>query len=376
MESPRRPRLIPLWAIIVPAAFALVGIGIIVALVWSRASSLVSVPAVTGLDLASARTRIEAQGLRMQRGDRRFSPTVPVDGVIEQSPVAGTKVPRGTAVVLVVSAGTEAFTLPDVIGLKVGVARQALESRGLVVQTEVVPSNRETDTVVAQSPAAGVTVSSSDVVQLSISSGGQVANGLQPVDLTGRVFVIDPAMSIAATDTAMEVQRRINSLLAASGARVIVTRGVAGADVAPDARAKVTRESSATAVIGLSLASTGTPGLRIQRLAASQLSAAAYLASTRLATALQSKLTGLEPGTAISEIIGDPVLAAAQAGVRVSLGSIADPQDVAHFADPAWEDSVAGAVYSAIGGIYGTPLRPSSAATSTPATSTPATITR
>ncbi|MEX0705169.1 MAG: PASTA domain-containing protein, partial [Nitriliruptoraceae bacterium] len=56
--------------------------------------------------------------------------------VIEQSPVVGEKVDRGTTIELVVSDGPRPVEVPSVRGSQVAAATQQLEDLGLVVEVE------------------------------------------------------------------------------------------------------------------------------------------------------------------------------------------------------------------------------------------------
>lgn len=355
MESPARRRLIPPWAIYVPVGAVLIAAITVFFILSTSRSALVSVPNVTGLDVAVARSRLGEQGLLLAKGDRRFSPDVPVDGVLDQTPAPGVLAPRGTDVTVVLSAGSESFAMPDVTGLPLTTARQSLQDKGLVVQTEVVPSSRAKNVVVSTTPAPGVTVSTADVVKVSVSSGTGGSAGLQPADLTGKVFVIDPApFSEAAKDTAMEVERRLNSLLEASGAKVFVTRTITDTGTTPAMRALRVKETSATAVLGLDVVSSGPGGLSITTMESLKVPSAAYLGSVQISQALLNTLGAVESGVRSSEVASDPVMQAAGApGARVTLGSAKDARDIAHFADPTWEDAVARAMYAAVAKVYG-----------------------
>jgi N-acetylmuramoyl-L-alanine amidase len=360
MESPQpaqRRRLVPLWAIIVPAVVLLAGVGLVAYALFARQTALLSVPNVTNLDVTVARSRLAEQGLLLKRGDRRFSPSVPVDSVIDQTPSPGIRVPRGSYVTVVVSAGSESFPMPDVTGLPLQTARESLQAKGLVVLTEVVASSQPKNTVVSSTPGAGITVSSSDTIRLAVSSGAATSTAIQPSDLTGKVFIIDPAPPAGqATDTPMEVQRRLNSLLEASGARVYVTRTITdtGPVTSDASRALRARTASATAVIGLDVRGGAPGGIALTSMQPLKVSSAVYLGSVQLSQALVLTLNGIAPGVRASEVPKDPVLQSVDGpGVRVSLGSTSDRKDLPRLSDPAWEDRVAGAIYAAIATVYG-----------------------
>jgi hypothetical protein len=70
---------------------------------------MVFVPDVVGLTQANAEAAIVASGLIVGAVTTGYSDTVPAGEVISQDPIAGTSVPSGSAVDLVVSLGTAAY---------------------------------------------------------------------------------------------------------------------------------------------------------------------------------------------------------------------------------------------------------------------------
>ena len=71
------------------------------------------------------------------------------------------KVPSNQGVTVVVSAGTEEFTMPDVVGEGLTLARSQLEQKGLEVQVEPQPSDQPSDTVLGSNPAAAIALTHS-----------------------------------------------------------------------------------------------------------------------------------------------------------------------------------------------------------------------
>jgi N-acetylmuramoyl-L-alanine amidase len=349
MTSSDRRRLIPAWTVIAAVGVLVAVVVTVVLVVTRQRAELVSVPSVVGVEVPVARSRLGEVGLLLRKGDQRFSSTVPADGVLEQDPVPGARVPRGSAVVVVVSGGSGSFALPDVTGQPLSVARAQLQDKGLVVQTDVAASDRPKNVVISSLPGPGVIVSTSDIVKLTVSSGGKGVDSVKPADLTGRTFVIDPApVGNVATDTPMEVERRLQSLLVASGAKVVVTRSITDTQTPPALRALRAAEGSTTAVIGLDVLQTGSPGIVIVSLGSTGLTAPVYLGSQQLVQAL-SREFGKAGGARSSEIPTDTVLnAVAVPGVRVVLGSRSQAGDIASFADPSWADSIARVIYTAI----------------------------
>lgn len=99
-----------------PAAGTQVERGTFVKLLISAGDATIAVPRVIDLTEDQARTAIELTGLDV--GDLTFeaSPVIEAGIVMAQSPEAGSLVAEGSQVDLVLSAGTNAFTVPDVVG--------------------------------------------------------------------------------------------------------------------------------------------------------------------------------------------------------------------------------------------------------------------
>ena len=355
IDRPRleRPPLIPRWVWISLGGLVAVALIALGAWVWSTRLASISVPSLTGIDVDVARTRLAEQGLQLTIAEQRFSAR-PAQTVLSQTPNAGTKLKNGDAVTVVVSAGTEQFSMPDVVGNGVLLATGRLENKGLEVRVEAEPSQLPSDTVLASNPPAGQPVHTGDIVRLTVAAPGPKAELLLPYDMTGVTVVLDPApVNDALGDAPLDVARRVRSLVEASKGVVRTTRALADTSTleAAPARAQRAAVGTATVAVGLSASSVGAGGLIVYSPSPilPLASASARLAS-RIASDLASE-TGLVSSATSS---GDTVLAAAKAPwTRVQLGSYAAREDVAKFADPNWEDTIARAIYRALGSLYG-----------------------
>ncbi|HEX5761702.1 MAG TPA: Stk1 family PASTA domain-containing Ser/Thr kinase [Solirubrobacterales bacterium] len=103
--------------------------GSTVVLTVSKGPRMIKVPVLVGTQRSVAVQQIRSRG---------FSPNVEEEEnsadageVIRQSPSAGSELPRGSAVTIVVSAGEEQVTVPNVIGDERGEAVEALRGVGL-----------------------------------------------------------------------------------------------------------------------------------------------------------------------------------------------------------------------------------------------------
>lgn len=351
-ERPVRPPLVPravwMWA---GGAF---GALLLIALVFVLVSNAgaITVPDVTGNQLGAAKTTLDRLGLRMTISENRLS-TRPKGEVLAQTPAPGSELGKGDTVSVVVSAGTEDFPMPDVVGNGQSLAKGVLEAKGLVVVVETVTSTLASDTVIATDPAAGATVRTGQRVKIMVASAQGSSALLQPYRLVGLSVVIDPAPGVT-SDPALDVARRLRALLEASGASVRLTRTGSDTSTAEPDRAARVAESSSTVGVGLQITEAG-PGGRIIS-APATLTAFIGPSSSALANSLEKSFAGsLDPYSRVLPSVHDPVLGAVNMPwVRITLGSAAAVDDASSFADPGWADIVARAIYRSLGEVYGT----------------------
>lgn len=355
LDRPRpfRPPVIPLWVSYVSVALIIAIVAGIAGYAWWTRSSSVSTPVVVGMSETDATASIESVGLVVEVTERRFS-TEPRGQVLEQDPTAGTVLLRGQSVSLIVSAGTEEFPMPDVVGDPLVSAQAALEERGLVVNVTTVESGEASDTVLSSVPGPGESVRTGDVVRLTVSKPAPDGGGLKPYILDGISVVIDAApVANSATDPAMDITRRLRALLEAAGATVVTTRASTDPDTLTEAdRATRAKEASASIAIGLSVAETGAAGRVVHYPASGPPQVVS--SSARLASVLTSALAQSAPPATSANAGSDAVLAGTNvAWSRIRLGSLTAREDQTAFADPAWADKVARVIYTAIGQLYG-----------------------
>jgi beta-lactam-binding protein with PASTA domain len=159
----------------------------------SNGPPLALVPSLIGQPEQAAVASLGALGLKanvVQVPSTQKSGTV-----IAQNPKSGTKAPEDSSVRLNVATGgaaspnaqTQAQTLstpapakptpatvsvPDVVGLGLGAARDAIRNAGLVTEIRYVPSQLASGTVTGQSPQPGATAKRGDHVFLTVSQVG------------------------------------------------------------------------------------------------------------------------------------------------------------------------------------------------------------
>lgn len=344
---PTRPPLFPrmiLWSLVAVAAALLLGVGMWV--VYTHTARVV-VRDVVGTNYVSAATVLRRDGLALSVGGRRFSAR-PKGEILEQTPGKGAQVARGDSVAVVVSAGTEDFAMPDVVGDGLALATGTLESRGLQVRVQLQPSEQPSETVLSSNPVPGASVRTGDIVSVVVSAKSTAGNVLLPFDMSRLVVVIDAApVAAGQTNAPDNVARRLRSLIEASGGRVVVTRSATDTRSASvQARATKASEGTCTVAIGLGVAS-GSPGGIVLLspgvgASASESAKVASAVSTELAaTTLQSR-QATSPADAVFKSVQAP-------WVRVILGSGDSRDDAGNFRDPRWSDTIARDIYRAIG---------------------------
>jgi len=137
----------------------------------------VIVPSIVGQTQANASTALQAAGLSLGDPITQSSATVAAGTVMQQEPVAGTQVPAGTAIGVVVSKGPEKTTppastakvkVPSLKGVKLATAKTRLNNAGLKWKHVLGDGDGMTAEgfVYKQSPAGGTSVAKGSTVTI------------------------------------------------------------------------------------------------------------------------------------------------------------------------------------------------------------------
>jgi hypothetical protein len=172
----------------------LIGTGMIVgALVLAPAR--VRVPDVRGMH--RGRVLLLARRLGFHATfSRRYSETAPGQA-INQSPVPGTRVARGTTVEVVLSAGPPPAPLPKIIGTSLSDAETVLRALNLRAVVRHVPApGVAPGTVTDESPAAGTGVAPGSAVEVSVAETPQLR---YVTSLAGDGTLTSPSLRIRGT---------------------------------------------------------------------------------------------------------------------------------------------------------------------------------
>ena len=185
---------------------------------YTRQGVEARVPEVRELPFEQASDVIEGRGLRAERRDQPYNPSIPRGAVVDQNPAPNASVKPGRRVYLYVNSGPQQMvTVPDVLTLSRNLATSRLGEVGLTdveVREDSVRSPYE-NTVTRQRPEPGEVVATRAKVTLWVSPGlgdEEVTvpdvRGLAPVDarreLVGDGLWVDPTRSIGGTVTRQE----------------------------------------------------------------------------------------------------------------------------------------------------------------------------
>ena len=192
------------WALLVLLILVAVGIG-----AWwyfaHRGEAKRTVPAVTGMPVATAVNTLQARGFKSQITSQVHPERAGT--VYAEVPVAGSRVKKGSTVQLLASRGPATAVVPNAVGLIDATARDRLVGAGFKVMEVRVFNQEKPGTVVAQSPAAGSKAGKGTTVRINISKG----TGIVIVPNVVGVTVGDAETQLAKAGLKGVVQLRVPS---------------------------------------------------------------------------------------------------------------------------------------------------------------------
>jgi len=156
-----------------PPPEAVVKPGRRVYLTISSGEQLVEVPSIRSRPVRDARFTLERQGLSMGSIAYELSSLYPENTIIEQGVPPGNEVPRGTAINVIVSRGSEAdkVMVPELVGKSLSEAQRLLHQRGLRVGNITHQPIRDLlpNTIVQQYPHPGDRIPRTQPVDIFIA---------------------------------------------------------------------------------------------------------------------------------------------------------------------------------------------------------------
>jgi eukaryotic-like serine/threonine-protein kinase len=175
-EDERSPARALGWivlALLILAAFVLVGFLLANLFTTEDPAIMVPVPDVRNRSLADAQTILEDQGFGFRLGEAVDHQEVPPNHVVTTDPEPGTQAEQGSVVTIIYSQGPPLATVPDVEGLPEDEAQARLREasfgigeRGVEPHEEIEPGH-----VIRSSPPEGSEIEAGSEVSLVVSSG-------------------------------------------------------------------------------------------------------------------------------------------------------------------------------------------------------------
>jgi serine/threonine-protein kinase len=136
------------------------------------AATTVSVPNVVGQDEAAATQQLQQAGLKVTSSTAP-STTGDKGKVLKSTPAGGAEVDKGSTVALVVGAGPNTVSVPNVVGQSVSDAKAAIQQAGFQgnITVNEVDSLQPQDQVVSTEPTGNSDVAPDTTVVLNVSKG-------------------------------------------------------------------------------------------------------------------------------------------------------------------------------------------------------------
>ncbi len=175
-----------------PKADSKVSVGAAVDITVSKGEEQGQVPNTVGMSQSDAESTLKGAGFGVT-AKKATSSVVPPGDVITQSPAAGSVVAAGSTVTITVCSGApEApkVSVPDLVGMRVVEAFNALQKSGLKMNIVFGPSEEFVLRVAEQDPAAAVSVEPGTLVTVTI---GLPSFTLQPSTLPAEIPTTTPA---------------------------------------------------------------------------------------------------------------------------------------------------------------------------------------
>jgi len=157
-----------------PPAGTLVKPGRPVAVIISKGGELVRVPYLVGVSVRQAQLTLSDQGLVPGDIDWGFSDSLPPEVVLESLPAAGTLVPKGGRVALVVNQGgvQDTLAMPNLVGTAVQDATILMDKLGLEIGVAIRQYSKDLipGTILEQSEPAGAWVRRGEVIDVVVAA--------------------------------------------------------------------------------------------------------------------------------------------------------------------------------------------------------------
>ncbi|MFI1164925.1 Stk1 family PASTA domain-containing Ser/Thr kinase [Streptomyces sp. NPDC020801] len=149
--------------------------GTTINLVVSTGAPKVQVPSVVGLSLDDAKSKLTGDDYKFNVVTKFRESSEDPNTVLEQNPVNGKEVEKGSTVTLTVSKAVEKVTVPDVSNQSCDAAKQQMQANGLTGNCTEVDTNdpNQVGKVIQTAPAIGTQVEKGSTVTIQIGKQAQ-----------------------------------------------------------------------------------------------------------------------------------------------------------------------------------------------------------
>lgn len=139
----------------------------------------IALPNLIGRTEAEARKAVQDMGLKFEVKSETTDSSKPY-GVLSQDPQSGMTVKQNSTVYVVLNVDSKATKLDSYVGMKLEEIESKVKELGLKIEVDYVDDDSEENTILAQNPIAGSSITEGDTLYLSISNGKGAEENLVP----------------------------------------------------------------------------------------------------------------------------------------------------------------------------------------------------
>lgn len=139
----------------------------------------IALPNLIGMTEAAARKAVQDMGLKFEVKSETTDSSKPY-GVLSQDPQSGMTVKQNSTVYVVLNVDSKATKLDSYVGMKLEEIESKVKELGLKIEVDYVDDDSEENTILAQNPIAGSSITEGDTLYLSISNGKGAEENLVP----------------------------------------------------------------------------------------------------------------------------------------------------------------------------------------------------
>lgn len=139
----------------------------------------IALPNLIGRTEAEARKAVQDMGLKFEVKSETTDSSKPY-GVLSQDPQSGMTVKQNSTVYVVLNVDSNATKLDSYVGMKLEEIESKVNELGLKIEVDYVDDDSEENTILAQNPIAGSSITEGDTLYLSISNGKGAEENLVP----------------------------------------------------------------------------------------------------------------------------------------------------------------------------------------------------